>query len=444
MKLHGTKIKRMSFVGTTPPEVRLLLQELMKNVDKKDVYIGCSGNYTTDKVMAGMGYTVHSNDVSLYSKLISDLILGTDTGLEVINPELRNVFDTWDETKYKKLAQVMFAVRVSGFHLRKNDYQEEMFNAFIEQGKTYYHNTIEKLEKGALNFKISSFYYGDFVDFLKGKNGKGVGISFPPTYKGGYEKMFDYVESSFKYEHAPYNIFDPKDGGKLFGELLDMDENIIYSDREWPEIPEYLSGKIKLGPGKHPVYIYSSIKRDNRYYIERTKEVQPSKIPILPIDYEFTDKTEITATICPVNDINYFKGFYMANKVNYTTGGDLGIAFMADGMAFGFTSFSKMLSTLEQIFMQSDFVVNSNTKRLSKLLIMLVKSKEIRKLIARKMGNYYEGVKTTVYSENPVSMKYRGVFSLDRRDVGKLMYSADFSDESLNEIYKLWLKRQKK
>lgn len=434
----------MSFIGTTPPEVKLLLQDLMKNVDKKDVFIGCSGNYTTDKVMAGMGYTIHSNDVSLYSKLISDLLLGTDTEIEVINPELRYVFNTWDETKYKKLVQVMFAMRVSNFHLRKNDYQEEMFNAFIEQSNIYYHNTIEKLEKGALNFNIKSFFYGDFVDFLKAKKGKGVGISFPPTYKSGYEKLFNYVEESFAYEHAPYNIFDPKDGGLIFGELLESDENIIYSDKEWSNLEEFLSGKIKLGTGKHPVYIYSSIKRDNHYYIERDKVVKPSNIHILPVDYEFTEETNISVELCLVNDINYFKAFYMANKVNYTTGGDLGLVFMADGKAFGFTSFSKQLSTLEQIFMQSDFVINSNTQRLSKLLIMLTKACDVRKLIARKMGNYYEGIKTTVYSTAPVSMKYRGVFDLERRDEGKLMYSAKFTDNSLKELYNLWLKKYKK
>lgn len=434
----------MAFIGTTPPEVKLLLQDLMKNVEKKDVFIGCSGNYTTDKVMAGMGYNVHSNDVSLYSKLISDILLGTDTNVEVINPELRNVFDTWEETKYKKLAQVMFAMRVSAFHKRKNDYQEEMFNAFIEQSSIYYHNTIEKLEKGALNFNIKSFFYGDFVDFLKAKKGKGVGISFPPTYKAGYEKLFAYIEDSFKYEHAPYNIFDPKDGGNLFGELLSSDENIIYSDREWTELEDFLSGKIKLGTGKHPVYIYSSIKRDNHYYIERDKIVKPSHIHILPVNYEFTEETVISMQTCLVNDINYYKAFYMANKVNYTTGGDIGLVFMADGKAFGFTSFSKQLSTLEQIFMQSDFVVNSHTQRLSKLLIMLVKSCEARKMIARKMGHYYEGVKTTVYTQAPVSMKYRGVFDLARRDEGKLMYSANFIDNSLKELYTTWLKKYKK
>lgn len=432
------------FTGTTPPEVKLLLQDLMRGVKGKDVFIGCSGNYTTDKIMSAMGYTVHSNDVSLYSKLIADLLLDTSTEVECINPELKNVFDTWEETKYKKLVQVMFALKVAQFHQRKNDYQEEMFNAFIEQSKIYYDNTIKKLEKGALDFSIQSFYYGDFLDFLKMKRGKGVGISFPPTYKGGYEKLFSYIEESFKYEHAPYNIFDPKEGGAVFKELLDNDENIIYSDRHFNILEGYLVGKIRLGSNKNPLFAYSSLQTNNHYYIERDKCVKPSHIRILPVDYQFTTDTVITVRPCAVNDVNYYKAFYMANKVNYTTGGDFGLVFMADGMAFGFTSFSKQLSTLSQIFMQSDFVVNSETQRLSKLLIMLVKSHDVRRLIARKMYNYYDGVKTTVYTTSPISMKYRGVFNLERRDEGKLIYSSIFTEKSLNELYALWIRKYKK
>lgn len=201
------------FTGTTPPEVKLLLQDLMKGVKGKDVFIGCSGNYTTDKIMSAMGYTVHSNDVSLYSKLISDLLLDTNTDIEVVNPELRMVFDTWDDTKYKKLIQVMFAMRVSNFHQRKNDCQEEMFNAFIEQSKVYYHNTISRIEKGALDFNIKSFFYGVFSGFLKSK---GVGISFPPTYKGGSYEEFIKAATEVK---KKFNI---KSNTVAFARMVDI------------------------------------------------------------------------------------------------------------------------------------------------------------------------------------------------------------------------------
>lgn len=431
------------FTGTTPPEVRILLHDIMKGANTNDVFVGCSGNFTVDRIMSAMGFAVHSNDVSLYSRLIADLLLGKDTEIECVDKELNIAFESWEEGRFKKLAEVMFAMKVSQFHERKNDYQEEMYDAYLEQASSYYKDTVRTLEK-AMEFKISDFYYGDFVDFLKKNKDRGVGICFPPTYKGGYEKIFSFVEKCFRYEHASYNVFDPKKAGDVFRELLDGGRNLIYCDREFKELDGWLEAKVDLGQGKHPVYIYSSVSRDKGYYIERKKNTKDSKIRIVPADYSFGRDTIISVEPCLVSDVNYYKAFYMADKVNYTTGGDLGLVFKADGLAFGFASFSKRLSSMSQIFMQSDFVVSSKTKKLSKLLIMLVKSHDVRMIIARKLVDYYDGVKTTVYTKSPVSMKYRGVFDLERRDEGKLMYSAKFIDDGIKNIYEQWRRKYAK
>ena len=432
------------FKGTTPPEVKLLLSDLLREVKQKDVFIGCSGNFTTDKLVAGLGFTVHSNDVSLYSKLISDILLGTSTEVTVTNQELAEQFDTWEDSPYKKLVQVMYAMRLSDFISQKNDYERYMLEAYITKGRTYYKNTCEKLAKGALDFHIADFSFCDFLDFLKFKRGKGVGISFPPTYKAGYEKIFKFVEESFAYEHAQYNVFDPKQGEAIFAELLEEDENIIYSDRDWPGLHKWLIGKCVIGSGKKPVFMYSSVHRDKRYFIDKCKQIQASKYKVVETDYRFTKDTRVTVECCSVSDINYFKAFFMSNKVDYSTGGDLGFVFLADGRAFGFLVFSKQLSSITEIFMQADFVANSEQSKLSKLLIMLAKSAELRKLIARKWGNYYTHIKTTVYTDKPVSMKYRGVWSLIRRDKGKLMYGSEFQEETFNSIYAQWLKKYTK
>lgn len=432
------------FVGTTPQEVRLLLQDLMKGISKKDVFIGCSGNFSVDKIMSKMGYVVHSNDVSLYSKLISDIVLGTETELETTNEELISVFKGWPESKYKKLIQVMYAMKISKFAPRKNDYQKTFFDLYIDESMSYLENTMEKMEKGAFDFQIKDFFFGDFVEFLKNKRGKGVGISYPPTYKSGYEKMFDYVEKSFDYERAVYPLFDPKEEEPLFREMLEEDENVFYSDRDWESLEKYKVGVVNLGQGKHPVYIFSSVAKNQNYYFEREIKPISSNVKVAPTDYEFSKKSNISVEVCNVKEINYFKAFYMANKVNYTTGGDFGLIFFADKKAFGFASFSKTLSTMELMFIQSDFVINSDTPKLSKLLIMLLKSKEVRHLIARKTVNWYDGLKTTVYTRSPVSMKYRGVFDLSRRDKDKLIYVAEFTELSLKEIFQQWLNKHKK
>lgn len=134
----------------------------------------------------------------------------------------------------------------------------------------------------------------------------------------------------------------------------------------------------------------------------------------------------------------------MSNKVDYTITGDCGFVFLADGRAFGFLLFSRYASTFTEIYMLADFVVNNHTHKLSKLLIMLAKSYQLRKLIARNMGNYYTHIKTTVYTDKAVSMKYRGCWSLIRRDKGKLMYGSEFEEKSFNEIYQQWITKYTK
>lgn len=434
----------MTFTGTTPEEAKTVLRDIVSGTAVKDIYIGCSGNFSVDKIMSKEGYRVHSNDVSLYSKLIADIVIGNETEVEVKNPLLSPIFSKWQDTKYKKLIEVMFAMQLSGFAAQKNDYQREMFSAVIEQADTYYQNAVNKLQKGALDFTIHEFFFGDFVDFLKRKDPDSIGISFPPTYKGGYEKMFQYIEDSFEYERASYSLFDPGKSADVFGELLSSGRNIIYADRYFDELSKYMAAKIILGPGKHPIFFYSSVKSDKKYYIEREKHVNPSKFKVISEDYEFSMNSKITVLPCNVSDVNYYKAFYMSNRVNYTTGGDLGLVFLADGKAFGFASLSKRLSNESQVFVQSDFVVASQEKRLSKLLIMLLKSSDTRKIICRKLFHYYDGLKTSVYTDKPVSMKYRSVFELERRDKNKLIYKANFQNKTVNEIFLEWIRKTKK
>ena len=438
------------FQGTTPPEVKIVIQDIMERQKGKctDVFCACSGNYTTDKTLSAMGFSVHSNDVSLYSKLIADYVLGKDeTPVKVKDEQFAKVFANWEELPLKKLCMVMYMMHIAQLLPQKNEYQIEMLEIFMqkEQAEMFYRSTLEKIQKGT-DFKIKDFYYGDFADFLKSKKGAGIGIAFPPTYKGGYEKMFKAVEDTFEWEHADYNIFDPKQADELFLKFLREDKNLIYTDREFDLLAEYETAQIVLGPGKKPVYLYSSIEDSPKaYYIERPQKPQTSKYRTIPMDFEFTENTQIAVKVVPKEDVNYFKGFYMSNKVDYTDGGELALMFFADGLAFGFASFSKYSSRrMGELMGLSDFVVNSKTKRLSKLLIMLELTHDVRMIIARSVQEYYDVIYTPVYTQKPVSMKYRGVFKLEKREPGKLTYYGTFNETTINETYKKWLKNNKK
>ncbi|NTV60605.1 MAG: hypothetical protein HGA77_04780 [Chlorobiaceae bacterium] len=427
------------FTGSVPQEARTLFQGLIQSIGKRDFFIGCSGNFSVDKVIAQLGCNVHSNDVSLYTKLVADILLETDTELKVVNPDLKTVFSGWVDSRFKKLAMVMFAMKLSKFAARKNDYERIFYDAYLEDALGYYDRTVKKLEAGALDFRIKSFYFGDFLAFLKKKQGLGIGVSFPPTYKAGYEKIYRFVEESFEYERASYEVYDPKRSEEVFGALLREDENIFCGDQYFESLQDCVVGKIMLGPGKHPLFVYSSVQTPKKFYYERQAAEVKNTVSVLPYDYEFTPATKITAQVVPTALITYFKHFFMGSKVDYSAGGDFGIIFFADSKAFGFSAFSKQLSTMTHCYLHSDFVCRADTPRLSKLLIQLLKTNEVRRIIARKMAHYFDGLKTTVYTDKPVSMKYRGVFSLDRRDKGKLMYSCLFSEKGLDDVYGEWL-----
>lgn len=202
------------FIGIVPREARLIITELLRKIPKeKEIWVGCSGNFTVDKLCAQMGRIVHSNDVSLYSKIIADISLGVETEMSVVVKEYKDVFDKWAEHKYKKLVMVMFV-----------------------------------------------------------------------------------------------------------------------------------------------------------------------------------------ANVC-----------------------DFGVLMFADNKLFGFCSFSKFLGTKNKkhIFLQSDFVVNSTTKKLSKLILWILRTKDVKRILMDKYFYSYTGMQTSVYTSKRVSMKYRGVFALPPEGEGQ-------------------------
>jgi hypothetical protein len=91
--------------------------------------------------------------------------------------------------------------------------------------------------------------------------------------------------------------------------------------------------------------------------------------------------------------------------------------------------------------------------RLSKLIVGAATSKECQFLLERALGRRYRTVVTTAFSNNPASMKYRGLMKLlVRTEVEptgegegehfryKLNYFAPLGESSLAEILQRWKK----
>ena len=94
------------------------------------------------------------------------------------------------------------------------------------------------------------------------------------------------------------------------------------------------------------------------------------------------------------------------------------------------------------VWMKSDFVIDHPQPKLSKLLIMGVLSEEFKAELDIRYKHECGIIATSVFTDKPVSSKYRGVFKLYERCIGKLYYIQEAGVRGkLDDILKIFVKK---
>ena len=115
----------------------------------------------------------------------------------------------------------------------------------------------------------------------------------------------------------------------------------------------------------------------------------------------------------------------------------------ADGMLLGGFGFDYSKDDDYKLFLLSDFATNNNVRLLSKLVLFVIKSKEVKRMLERKCVERLTNCYTKVYTTRPVSMKYRGAFKKLEHDGKALKYEFDFgSVNSIEDAKREYLKRK--
>ena len=97
---------------------------------------------------------------------------------------------------------------------------------------------------------------------------------------------------------------------------------------------------------------------------------------------------------------------------------------------------------MDAVWMKSDFVIDHPLPKLSRLLIMGVLSSEFKSELDIRYKHQCGVIATSVFTDKPVSMKYRGVFKLHERCVGKLHYIQDAGIRgNLDDILKTFVEK---
>lgn len=155
---------------------------------------------------------------------------------------------------------------------------------------------------------------------------------------------------------------------------------------------------------------------------------------------ELTPNTEVALVPTTGPRMTFLRNVYLAKGIAHTQG-DVSWLVLLDGkLAGGFIYVRDKFSPRTQIYLLSDFAI-AHERRLAKLIAMLALSKETHQSWCHRFIVRPAKLRTTAFTDKPVSMKYRGIYELTSRKEGRLEYTCEFRGSTAKAIYLEWLGR---
>lgn len=438
------------FYGSIPSDVQTIMANTLKDWDCKDLYVGCSGNFTCEKLICPMNkYEIHSNDVIMYSYCLGRYLSGQSLELELSDEGLTKIpwITQYLKTPVECLAAVLVLSGAMRFMDKDNVYYRKMYNAYVNQFAKLHSQTVEKIIKSET--RISSYFNGDAMEFVKNAPAEAGFVSYPPFKNAGkaFIKDFAKLESLFRFEQPQYTIFDESTLLEYFKLIAEKKHWLFGTDTKLSEpFDKYLKAVSKTTNRGIAVYLYSNTGKTR--FIGPRQTVEHMNIPRLMPGDVVGDHIELKL----LSQIAFqtFRSEYM--NANIRPGNATqAVGVFVDGKMCGVYAFSAS-STFAQwdpygdaptIYLLSDFPVEPvDYDRLAKLVLYAALSKESKLLAERIVKKRIHNLVTTAFSQNPVSMKYRGLFKIFNRKENEALqekWAADIdpSNAYYNQKYEI-------
>lgn len=445
------------FQGTVPNQALKLLATVIKEWDCDKIFVGCSGNFTVERAISKIiDCPIVSNDVTIYSCYTGEYLSGKSVD------ELRVKADYDGECQFfreymkddtSKVATLILATDILGYEGQDNLYSKRMLRGYKEQFPELHKSMCDKLK--SLKTNVQEFYKGDVMDMLDMIGDNDGFISFPPFFKGGYEKMWKDISKVFEFTEPKYEEFDPSTSiDKLCNKVKGLNNFFLMTERPVEQLKEYATGQSETLKGK-TIYFYSKTKK--KHYLKPQKPLINAR-PLLKID----ENDDINGDTLEIEEVSYDqfrenRALYLSTNITKVARPQVCYGLFSDGKLFGMfgLSSSYMLGGSERlehpiVYLMTDFAVSpTKVKHLSKLVLCCVLSKEVQLISEQIVRKRVKSIATNAFSNNVVSMKYRGLFEqygrrvIEEDDNGKplkynLSYGASAGQWTLREGYKVW------
>ncbi|OPF70753.1 hypothetical protein VT50_0235930 [Streptomyces antioxidans] len=433
------------FQGTIPGPMRAIVRETAGRWPRGEVYVPCCGNFTIERSVAGMGFALHSSDVSIYTTAIGRWLTRQPVGIrlrEESRDHLGWLAYSLDDG-VGTVATLMLGTRFLASVGREGLWHERVVRSYREQWEAKHTETVQRLSGS--DVELASYEVEDVRSWLQKVPRDAPVCSFPPFYGGGYEKLYEPLNEHFVWDAHEYEPLSDADVVDVLGAITDRPYWLTASNHNVPDLHPYLRGVIKATPRAAPFYVYAS-EAPTRIVTPR-QPIEPVKAPRLRRGDEVVGPIKL-AMLKP-GQFNALRSRYLNPRIA-PGAANLAVAVKdGAGRILGVFALAPSSYTPDEAYLLSDFAVApTDYPRLSKLVVLAATSSEAQLMCQRAFSRRIRAVSTTAFSDNPVSMKYRGLLRLTKRGPSnedgwkfQLQYQGAMGEHSLAEALEKWAKR---
>lgn len=399
------------FLGSIPAPLRSVVRETVESWPRGDLYVPCCGNMTIERAVADLGFTIHSSDVSIYTSALGRWLTGQPVGIQLredaeqlawIAPYLDDGIGT--------VAVLMLATNFFGA-VGKQDvlYWRRQYEAYRDDFPRLHSETVEKLRGTEL--RLASYEACDVREWLARVPAEAPVCSFPPFYSSGYETLYKPLDEHLTWDAPEYEVLTDDDVVGVLESITDRPYWLTASNHEVEDLRGNLRGIIKPSSYSTPFYVYASDAASR--LVRPTQVLEPVAHRRLGRGDEIGDRMSL-ASLSP-GQFNALRAQYLNPRI--PPGSAMWpMAVLVDGAIVGCFGYGPPKYSPTEAYLLSDFAVApSDYPRLSKLVVAALLSSEAQRLIQRGASRQITHMNTTAFSNNPVSMKYRGLLDLQKR-----------------------------
>ena len=424
------------FVGKVNQDLRSVIAEITEHWRTQRVRIGCSGNFIIERLLAGNRFSLSGNDVSLYSCAIGNWLANKDMVIWV-NDSDYSWLEGCLEPGPGRVATLLLATTMLQGYRKTEPYWTRQNAAYRAQWVRLHEQTMNKVRRAFDGLRLSDFWPGDVVDWIeRAPEEEGI-VAYPPTYAGGYEKLYRAMDSVFGWQPPSYRVFDDERMRELSETLAARPYWILIHDAPVETLGNYLVARVAGRSIRSlPTWVYAS-RACPRLMLSHQK-VRPPELRRMNVDSLIGPGSRLSLIRITGEEMNALRSLYLNPKILPATA-MLNFAVLVDG-AMAVTA--PRVHMLGEAYMLSDFAVRpTRYRRLSKLVVATALSRELQCAVEQAIGKRMRFIGTTAFTDKPESMKYRGIFELHDRKPGRLNYTGAAGRWTLEGALEWWLRK---